>query len=117
MWWNNTKKKEETTSKEEDRKKKYPFSKVFLIQESVLVWIVTLCCLAFAFICIFKDSYIELPWISVLCALPWTAYGITANAYYKKSTMENTKGGIIFENTLGGLTFGAKQTDSDEPVG
>lgn len=93
--------------------KNYPFSKIFLIQESILIWIVTICCIIFAFICIFRDSYIELPWISVLCALPWTAYGITANAYYKKSAMENTKGGLVFERNV----FGAKENNTDEPVG
>lgn len=95
--------------------KKWPFSKVLLIQESVLVWIVTICCLIMAFICIFRDSYIELPWLTALTACPWAAYAITQNAYYKKATSENIKGGIIYDSRFG--TFGAKQTDTDEPVG
>lgn len=95
--------------------KKWPFSKVLLIQESILMWLITLSCLVMAFICIAKDSYVELPWISAIVACPWGAYAITQNAYYKKSCSENTKGGIIYDSRLG--LFGAKQTDSDEPVG
>lgn len=95
--------------------KKWPFSKVLLIQESVLVWLITIACLVMAFICIFKDSYIELPWITAMVACPWGAYAITQNAYYKKATSENIKGGIIYDSRFG--AFGAKQTDTNEPVG
>lgn len=112
MWF--IKEGEKKDNQQEDIKK-WPFSKVLLVQESILIWLVTICCIIFAFICIFRDSYIELPWISALCSLPWASYAITANAYYKKSCSENTKGGIIYDSRLG--LFGAKQTDTDEPVG
>ena len=74
-------KKEENKTPEE--KKKYPFSKVLLIQESILIWLVTLACLVMAFICIFTGSFVELPWITAMVGCPWAAYAITQQAYYK----------------------------------
>lgn len=113
MWF--VKEGEKKESQEQVDIKKWPFSKALLVQESVLVWLVTICCLVMAFICIFRDSYIELPWITAMVACPWGAYAVTQNAYYKKSTSENIKGGIIYDSRIG--AFGAKQTDTDEPVG
>lgn len=113
MFW--IKDNEKKEGQEQSNVKKWPFSKVLLIQESILVWVVTICCLIMAFICIFRDSYIELPWLTALTACPWGAYAITQNAYYKKATSENIKGGIIYDSRFG--TFGAKQTETDEPVG
>lgn len=92
--------------------KKYPFSKVLLIQESILIWVVTLACLIMAFICIFTGSFVELPWITAMVGCPWAAYAITQNAYYKKSLVENSKGGIIYD----GL-FGASNPDMNIEVG
>ena len=81
--------------------KKYPFSKVLLIQESILIWLITLACLVMAFICIFSGSFIELPWITAMVGCPWGAYAISQHAYYKKSMAENTQGGIVYDNLFG----------------
>ena len=99
------------------KRKKKEFSKTLLVQESILVWLVTLSCLVCCFVCIFRSSFVELPWLSALIASVWGAYGVSQAFYYKKSEKENIKGGIVFENSLRDLTFGAKQTDTDEPVG
>lgn len=93
-------------------KKKYPFSKTLLIQESILIWLVTISCLVMAFICIITGSFVELPWITAMVGCPWAAYAITQNAYYKKSLVENSKGGIIYD----GL-FGASNPDMNMEVG
>ena len=82
-------------------KKKYPFSKILLIQESILIWLITLSCLVMAFICIFTGSFVELPWITAMVGCPWAAYAITQNAYYKKSMIENSQGGIIYDGLFG----------------
>lgn len=82
-------------------KQKYPFSKVLLIQESILIWLVTICCIIMAFICIFTSNFIELPWITAMVGCPWAAYAITQNAYYKKSMVENSQGGIIYDGLFG----------------
>lgn len=81
--------------------KKYPFSKVLLIQESILIWLITLACLVMAFICIFSGSFVELPWITAMVGCPWAAYAISQQAYYKKSMAENTQGGIVYDNLFG----------------
>ena len=81
--------------------KKRSFSKTLLVQESVLIWLVTIACLAMAFICIFTGSFVELPWITAMVGCPWAAYAITQHAYYKKALAENTKGGITYDGVFG----------------
>lgn len=78
------------------RKKKKEFSKVLLLQESILVWVITISCIVMAFICIFRNSFIELPWITAIVGFPWGAYGVSQAFYYKKSEKENTKDGITY---------------------
>lgn len=85
-------------------KKKKEFSKSLLVQESVLIWIVTLVTLVLAFISIFKGAYTDLPWLTVLVGLPWTAYGVSQGFYYKKAEKENTEGGIKYETTLASMS-------------
>jgi len=65
--------------------KKKEFSKVLLIQESLLIWIHTIAMIILAYICVFKGFFAELPWLTAMVALPWTAYGVSQHAYYKKS--------------------------------
>ena len=81
--------------------KKYPFSKVLLIQESILIWLITLACLVMAFICIFSGSFVELPWITAMVGCPWAAYALSQHADYRKSMAENTQGGIVYDNLFG----------------
>lgn len=78
------------------KKEKVQFSKTLIIQESALIWIITICCLIMAFMCIVRGSFIELPWISVLVGAPWGAYGVSQAFFYKKSEKENTKDGITY---------------------
>jgi len=85
---------------EEENKKKREFSKTLLIQESILIWVHTVAMLVLAYICVFRGSYAELPWLTAMVALPWTAYGVSQHAYYRKSQAENTEGGIVFENAF-----------------
>ena len=73
------------------------FSKILLVQESLLIWIHTLAMLILAYICVFKGSWAEFPWLTAMAALPWGAYAVSQHAYYKKAQAENTEGGIIFE--------------------
>lgn len=94
-------KNQDKKSSQLEDKKKYPFSKVLLVQESILIWLITLACLVMAFICIFTGSFVELPWITAMVGCPWAAYAITQNAYYKKSMVENSQGGIIYDGLFG----------------
>lgn len=35
-----------------------------------------------------------------MCALPWTAYGVSQAFYYKKAEKENIQGGIKYDTTM-----------------
>lgn len=89
-------------------KKKNSFSKVLLIQESILIWIMTIAFIGLAYICIVNQYFGELPWLAAMVGFPWTAYGVSQACYYKKSEKENTQGGIVYD---------AAMKNSDEPVG
>jgi len=38
-----------------------------------------------AYICVFRGYFAELPWLTAMVALPWTAYSVSQHAYYKKA--------------------------------
>ena len=81
-------------------KNKLEFSKKLLVQESFLIWIVTITFLVLAFICITNQYFGELPWLAAMCGFPWTAYGASQAFYFRKAEKENTSGGIKFETTM-----------------
>lgn len=83
-----------------EEKKKVEFSKALLIQESALIWVHSIAVLVLAYICVFLGSYAELPWLTAMVALPWTAYAVSQNAYYRKARAENTQGGIVYESAF-----------------
>lgn len=76
--------------------KKRQFSKTLLIQESVLIWIITISFIIMAFVCIFKGYLGSLPWLAAIASCPWGAYGVSQAFYYNKSKAENTQGGIVY---------------------
>ena len=79
---------------------KQEFSKALLRQESALIWIITISFIILAFICV-KNSYIgELPWLTAMVGLPWTAYAVSQAFYYRKAMKENTKDGIKYESVI-----------------
>ena len=81
-------------------KKKTEFSKILLIQESILVWIHTIAMIVLAYMCVVNSYYSELPWLTAMVALPWGAYAVSQHAYYKKAQAENTEGGIVYESAF-----------------
>ena len=81
-------------------KKKTEFSKILLIQESVLIWIMTICFIGLAYLCIVNQYFSELPWLAAMVGFPWTAYGVSQMYYYKKSMAENVKDGVKFEAVM-----------------
>jgi len=85
------------------RKTKLEFSKKLLVQESVLIWIVTLATLALAFICVLRGYLGTLPWLTALVGLPWGAYGTSQAFYYNKSKCENTIGGVTYEKVMANM--------------
>lgn len=81
-------------------KNKREFSKTLLIQESILIWVLTLSCLVLAFVCVSLGYVASLPWLSALVGLPYAAYGVSQACYYNKSKAENTANGIKYETAL-----------------
>lgn len=82
------------------KQKKSEFSKVLLIQESILIWIITLAFLLLAFICVINGYLGSLPWLTAIAGFPWTAYGVSQAFYYNKSKAENTQGGVVYESAI-----------------
>lgn len=86
---------------EEEAKKKKTFSKILLVQESILIWIITISFIVLAFLCVMSGmSAVEIGFLTVLPGVAWAAYGVSQTAYYKKSAQENTKDGIIYETAM-----------------
>lgn len=94
-------------------KKKTEFSKLLLIQESALIWIITLAFIILAFVCVVNQYFGELPWLAAMCGFPWTAYGATQAFYYRKSEKENIRGGIKYESVMAELN---KTCDEEEEI-
>ena len=83
------------------KEKKKTFSKGLLIQESILIWIITLAFIVLAFICVIQGmSMVEIGFLTVLPGVAWAAYGVSQAFYYKQSEKENTKDGIIYETAM-----------------
>ena len=101
------------------KKEKRGFSKSLLIQESILIWIITIAFICLTFYCVANEFFGELPWITGLAGFPWAAYGVSQACYYKKSEKENTAGGVVYETALKALNDHVKEqvTDEDEPQG
>lgn len=76
---------------------KMEFSKRLLLQESLLIWIITIAFIVLAFVCVANQFFGELPWLAAMCGFPWTAYGASQAFYFKKAEKENTQGGIKYE--------------------
>lgn len=92
--------------------KKLEFSKSLLIQESILIWVHTIAMLVLAYICVFRGYFAEIPWLTAMTALPWTAYGVSQHAYYKKAESENIKNGIKYETVMASM-----YDETQPPVG
>lgn len=86
--------------KQKNTNNKTEFSKKLLIQESLLIWVVTLAFIILAFVCIQNQYFGELPWLAAMAACPWTAYGASQAFYFRKAEKENTEGGIKYATVM-----------------
>lgn len=102
--------------KKKGPKKKKEFSKALLIQESALIWIMSLIFLFLAFYCIYKGFLGSLPWLTAMIGFPWTAYGVSQVFYYKKSLAENTKNGVKYQAVLAELDKAAAKYKQNQPT-
>ena len=85
---------------EKKTKQKMEFSKKLLLQESALIWIITISFIILAFMCVSNQFFGELPWLAAMCGFPWTAYGASQAFYFKKAEKENTQGGIKYASVV-----------------
>lgn len=100
------------------KKKKNEFSKFLLIQETILIWLITISFIVLAFVCIANQFFGELPWLAAMCGFPWTAYGVSQACYYKKAEKENSKGGIKYDTIMHSLDTESYETfEESNPVG
>lgn len=100
------------------KKPKKEYSKSLLIQESALIWVVTIGMMFIALVCIIRGFTGTLPWLAAMVAFPWTAYGVSQAFYYKKSTKENTQGGIKFESVMAEVnaTYGQAANNAQNAI-
>ena len=103
--------------KNKTKKKKLEFSKLLLVQESALIWVITLSFIILAFVCIANQYFGELPWLAAICAFPWTAYGASQAFYYSKAKKENIKGGIKYDTVMEELKYNLQNQSDEESVG
>ena len=89
--------------KKKEAKKRKEFSKVLLIQESILMWVLSLAFLLLAFYCVHLGFAGSLPWLAAMASCPYAAYAVSQGFYYKKSEKENTKNGIKYETAMAEL--------------
>lgn len=82
------------------KSEKAEFSKILMVQDSILIWLFTIAMVVLAYICVFNGYFGELPWLTAMVACPWAAYAIDQKAYYTKSQAQNTKGGITYETAM-----------------
>lgn len=87
------------------------FSKKLLLQESILIWIITIAFIILAFVCVANQFFGELPWLAAMCGFPWTAYGASQAFYFRKAEKENTQGGIKYETVMYEY-----QTNDEDPL-
>lgn len=98
-------------------KKKKEFSKKLLVQESCLIWVITISYIALAFICVLFNYTGSLPWLSIIPTVSWGAYGVSQGFYYSKSKAENSAGGIKFETVMAELENSLQQETIDSDYG
>ena len=91
-------------------KKKMEFSKLLLMQESALIWVMTLSFIVLAFYCISLGFMGSLPWLAAMVGCPWAAYAVSQAYYYKKATVENQVGGLKYEATLAEINAKVNET-------
>ena len=120
----NTTKTTRTPSKKTLRRRKQTsksteFSKRLIWQESALIWIISISFIVLAFVCVKNAYFGELPWLTAMVGLPWTAYAVSQAFYYRKAMKENTKDGIKYDTTMEELKqeLQQEQTEFERDLG
>lgn len=99
-------------TKRNKKSNKKEFSKVLLIQESALIWIISIAFIILAFVCVKNAYFGELPWLTAMVGLPWGAYAVSQAFYYRKAMKENVKDGIKYESVMADLNSEIKTEEA-----
>ena len=91
--------------------KKMEFSKLLLVQESILIWVMSISFIVLAFYCISLGFMGSLPWLAAMVGCPWAAYAVSQTFYYRKAMAENQCGGIKYESVMAEFNKLASQYD------
>lgn len=75
--------------KKKQKNKHFEFSKLIIMQESVLVWLSTLFLFYLALKSIQTGYAGSLPYLTTLVGAIWAAYGVSVAFYYNKAKAEN----------------------------
>lgn len=100
--------------KKKKENNKIEFSKRLLLQESMLIWIITISFIILAFVCVSNQYFGELPWLAAMCGFPWSAYGASQAFYFKKAEKENIQGGIKYETIMADIHQNIPPEDFDK---
>ena len=101
------------TRRKKTETKKTEFSKRLLLQESALIWVITISFIVLAFLCVENSYFGELPWLTAMVGLPWTAYAVSQGFYYRKAMKENIKDGIRYESVMAELKSDIDREDKE----
>lgn len=82
------------------------------VSQRLALWVLavdaaaTFCVLGLCALAILRDFEGALPYLTTLIAAMQAVTGVVLSAYYKKSTMENVKGGIVYDAAMTGQSAG-----------
>lgn len=80
--------------------KKKTVSQRIAIGTLVVDAVATFCVLGLCALAITSQFVGALPYLTTLIGALQAVTGVVLSAYYKKSTLENTKGGIVYDSAL-----------------
>ena len=80
--------------------KKKTVSQRIAIGTLVVDAVATFCVLGLCALAIVSQFVGALPYLTTLIGALQAVTGVVLSAYYKKSTLENTKGGIVYDSAL-----------------
>lgn len=72
------------------------FSKRTVMDTRPLLWIVTIACLAMAFLSILRGYDGNLPYITAMVSLPWSAHAVVSSFYLNMAKSDHKQGGITY---------------------
>lgn len=96
---------------ERPRKKTWTTSKVIAIGVLLMDAVATMAVLALCGLAILRQYEGALPYLTTLIGALQAVTGVVLGAYFRKSCLENTKGGIVYDAALGNVPESGTEND------